>query len=67
MALTQLLKKHPRHIYGGDLHYPENRERFDMVMDFLGLPKGAGYDEFAEKYGGISRQKYIELIGERSK
>ncbi|MBO4865763.1 MAG: immunity 26/phosphotriesterase HocA family protein [Ruminococcus sp.] len=67
MTLTQLLKKHPRHIYGGDLHYPENRERFDMVMDFLGLPKGAGYDYFAEKYGGISRQKYIELIGERSK
>ena len=66
-TLTQILQKYPRNILGGDLHFPENRGRLDMVMEFLGLPKGSGYDDFAEKYGGISRQTYIELICNRSK
>ncbi|MBE6870055.1 MAG: hypothetical protein E7494_15090 [Ruminococcus albus] len=66
-TLTQILQKYPRNILGGDLHFPENRGRLDMVMEFLGLPKGSGYDDFAEKYGGISRQTYIEIICNRSK
>ena len=67
MTLTQILKEHPKNILGGDLLYPENRERLDMIMTFLGLPKGAGYDDFAKKYAGITRKEYIDILNRKNK
>ena len=57
----------PKHIRQDNLLLLENRDKFGAVMEFLGLSPKCTVDDFAAKYGGISRQKYIELIEERGK
>lgn len=66
-TLAQILKDSPRNLIQYNLLLPENHDKFNMIMDFLELPHDCTLDEFAEKFGGISRQKYIELVKERSK
>ena len=61
-TLADILKECPKHTIQYDLLLPENRDKFNLVMNCAGMPDDCTYDEFAEKYGGISRQGYIELI-----
>lgn len=65
--LDDILKKTPKHMIRHNLLLPENREKFNLVMNFLGLPDDCTLDDFAAKYGGISRQEYIELTYKRCK
>lgn len=64
-TLADILRETPRNRIRFDLLLPENREKFNLIMNCLGLPDDCSFDEFAERFGGISRQRYIELIGER--
>ena len=64
-TLADILKNAPKHMLQYDLLLPENTEKFRLVMRSLGLPEDCSFDEFAERYGGISRQRYIELLNER--
>lgn len=64
-TLADVLKDAPKHILQYDLLLSENLEKFNLVMRSLGLPDGCSFDEFAERYGGISRQSYIDLLNER--
>ena len=64
-TLEEILRDSPRASIQNNLLLPENRDRFKLVMNRLGLPKDCSYDDFAKKFGGITRQKYIELIKER--
>ncbi len=57
--LADILKETPKHLIQYQLQLPENRDKFNLVMHFLGLPDDATLDDFAAKYGGISRQAYI--------
>ncbi|MCR4784381.1 MAG: immunity 26/phosphotriesterase HocA family protein [bacterium] len=66
-SLSDILKESPKHLIQHNLLLSENRDRFNLIMNFLGLPDNCTLDDFAAKNGGISRQKYIELLGERSK
>lgn len=61
-TLADILKETPGHIVQFDLLLPENRDKFNMVMRFLNLPEDCTVDAFAAKYGGISRQAFIELV-----
>jgi hypothetical protein len=61
------LKGTPNHMIQNNLLLPQNRNKFNLVMKFLGLPNDCTLDDFVAKYGGISRQEYIELIHERCK
>jgi hypothetical protein len=65
-TLAEIVKESPRHLIRYNLLLPENHDKFAEVMKFLGLPENSTIDDFAEKYGGLSRQKFIELISERS-
>ncbi|MBQ5311389.1 MAG: immunity 26/phosphotriesterase HocA family protein, partial [Oscillospiraceae bacterium] len=64
-TVADVLEENPGHLMQYDLLLPENRDKFNMVMDFLGLPADCTIDDFAKKYGGISRERYIELINTR--
>ena len=66
-TLDEILQETPRDSIQYDLLLPENRDRFKLVMHVLGLPDDCSYDEFALKYGGLTRQKYIELTKLRGK
>ncbi len=66
-GLSEILKDRPRHLIQYDLLLPENHEKFGMVMNFLGLNENASLDDFAAKFGGITRQEYIELVNKRCK
>ena len=66
-SLSEILKEAPRHLIQYDLLLPENQETFHQIMNFLGLPENCTLDDFAARYGGISRQEYISLISKRSK
>lgn len=66
-SLSEILKEAPRHLIQYDLLLPENQEAFHQIMNFLGLPENCTLDDFAARYGGISRQEYISLISKRSK
>ena len=66
-TLHEILKETPKHLIQYDLLLPENRNKFNLVMRFLGLPDNCTLDDFAAKYGGISRQEYIELTDKRSR
>lgn len=66
-TLDDILKENPKHMIRHNLLLPENREKFNLVMNFLVLPDGCTLDDFAAKYGGISRQEYIELTYKRCK
>lgn len=66
-SLTDILKETPKHMIRHNLLLPENRDKFNLIMNFLGLPDNCILDDFAAKYGGISRQEYIELINSRNK
>ena len=66
-SLNDILKETPKHLIQYDLLLPENRDKFNIVMQFLGLPDDCTLDDFAAKYGGLTRKEYIRLIGERSK
>ena len=60
-SLAEILHETPHNTIQYNLLLPENREKFNLIMHALGLPDDCTYDEFVIKYGGISRQKYIEL------
>ena len=62
-TLADILAEHPKSTIQYDLLLPENRDKFNAVMAFLGLPDNCTYDDFARKYGGITRQDYIDTIG----
>ena len=64
-TLADILKESPQNTIRFDLLLPENRDKFNLVMACVGLPSDASYDAFAEKYGGITRKKYIELLKQR--
>lgn len=66
-TLDDILKETPKHIIQYNLLLPENRNKFNLVMNFLGFPNDCTLDNFAAKYGGISRQEYIELTYKRAK
>lgn len=66
-TLDDILKETPKHKIQHNLLLPENRNKFNLVMNFLGLPDNCTLDDFAAKYGGISRQEYIELTYKRCK
>ena len=66
-SLAAILKETPKHMIRHDLLLPENQDKFNLIMRFLGLPDSCTLDDFAAKYGGISRKEYIELVGKRSK
>ena len=66
-SLADILKDTPKHMIRHDLLLPENQDKFNLIMRFLGLPDNGTLDDFAAKYGGISRKEYIELVGKRSK
>ncbi len=62
MTLAAILKESPQVLMQYDLLLPENRDKFALVMRSLGLPEDCGYDDFARKYGGITRAEYIRLL-----
>lgn len=62
MTLADILKDGSKNLLQYDLLLPENRDKFALVMRSLGLPEDCGYDDFAEKYGGITRAEYISLL-----
>ncbi|MBQ3920476.1 MAG: immunity 26/phosphotriesterase HocA family protein [Oscillospiraceae bacterium] len=64
-TLADVLKEMPKHLMQYDLLLPENKDKFVMVMNFLGLPADSTIDDFAKKYGGITRKEYIELVDKR--
>ncbi|MBQ8965542.1 immunity 26/phosphotriesterase HocA family protein [Ruminococcus sp.] len=64
-TMAELLAKYPKLYFS--LLTPEKRDKFNMVMEFLGLPADSTLDDFAKKYGGITRAEYIELLKKRSK
>ena len=66
-TLADILSDTPKNALQYDLLLLENRKSFNLVMNCLGLPDDCSYDDFAEKYGGISRERYIELVKERSR
>ena len=66
-TLDEILKETPKHVIRHNLLLPENRDKFNLVMHFLGLPDDCTLDDFAAKFGGISRKEYIELMDKRSK
>jgi hypothetical protein len=66
-SLAEILKDTPKHMIQHNLLLPENRDKFNIVVRFLGLPDNCNLDDFAEKYGGISRQAYIDLVKSRCK
>lgn len=66
-TLDDILKENPKRMIQYNLLLPENRDKFNLVMNFLGLPNDCTLDDFAAKYGGISRQEYIELTYKRCK
>ncbi len=66
-TLDDILKESPKHMIRHNLLLPENRDKFNLVMNFLGLPNDCTVDDFAAKYGGITRQQYIGLINRQSK
>lgn len=61
-TLSDILEESPKRLIRYDLLLPENRGKFNFVMHFLGLLDNCTLDDFAAKYGGISRQRYIELV-----
>ena len=66
-TLDDILKEYPKHMIRHNLLLPENRDKFNLVMNFLGLPKDCTLDDFASKYGGITRQEFIGLLNKYSK
>ena len=62
MTLAAILKDNPQVLMQYDLLLPENRDKFALVMRSLGLPEDCGYDDFARKYGGITRAEYISML-----
>ena len=66
-TLDDILKESSKHMIRHNLLLPENRDKFNLVMNFLGLPNDCTVDDFAAKYGGITRQQYIGLINRQSK
>ncbi len=66
-SLEEILKDRPGHMIQHDLALPENRDKFNFLMTFLGLPENCTLDEFAAKFGGLSRQEYIDLVEKRCK
>ena len=66
-TLAEIVGETPDHALRYNLLLPENRDQFRLVMRALGLPDDCSYDGFALRYGGISRQKYIELLKTRCK
>ena len=66
-SLTEILRESPNNVTQYELLLPENRLKFNLIMNKLGLPDDCTYDDFAEKFGGITRQRYIELLKERGK
>ena len=66
-SLTEILRESPNNVTQYELLQPENRLKFNLIMNKLGLPDDCTYDDFAEKFGGITRQRYIELLKERGK
>ena len=66
-TLDEILKETPKHVIRHNLLLPENRDKFNLVMHFLGLPNDCTLDDFAAKFGGISRKEYVELMGKRSR
>lgn len=66
-SLADILTETPKHMIKHNLLLPENRDKFNLIMNFLGLPDNCTLDDFAAKYCGITRQEYIELIGKRIK
>ena len=65
-SFSQLLAKAPGHHLQFNLLIAENREKFGLVMNALGLPADCTYDDFAEKFGGLTRQQYIDLLNARA-
>ena len=61
-TLTEMLDENPNLAIKNNLHFPENRATFQKFMHFLGLPGDCNYDDFANKYGGITRQEFIDRI-----
>ena len=66
-TLSDILKESSRNLLQYNLLFPENRDKFNSIMNFLGLPEDCNYDDFVEKFGGISRQQFIDLLNERCK
>ena len=66
-TLADILQETSKHRMQYDLLLPENRDDFNRVMECLGMPKDCTYDEFAAKYGGLSRREYIERLKTRSR
>ena len=66
-TLSEILKETPGHYLQGNLLLPENRDKFNCIMNFLGLPDDCSYDDFADKFGGITRQQFIDLLEKRCK
>lgn len=62
-SLADILKECPNHMIRFNLLLPENRDKFNTIMNFLGLPDDCTIDDFALKYGGVTRQRFIELSG----
>ena len=66
-TLSDILHETPQNTIQYNLLLPENRDKFNLIMNALGLPDDCSYDDFALKYGGLSRQQYIELVKIRCK
>ena len=64
---SDMLEETPKKRIKSNLLLPENRDKFNLVMNALGLPDDCSYDDFAFKYGGLSRQQYIDLEKTRCK
>ena len=64
-SLADILRGEPHHTIQYNLFLPENRAQFNLVMRFLGLPENGTLDDFAAKYGGLTRAEYIAQLEAR--
>ncbi len=45
--------------YRSNLLNPENKDKLNMIFRALGLADDTDFDEFAEKFGGMTREQFI--------
>ncbi len=61
-TLDEILEEDPKDCIKHELLLPENQNKLRFAMKALGLSENADFDEFAEKFGGMTRKDYLEKI-----
>ncbi len=61
-TLAEILEESPGNVIKDDILLPENKNKLRLAMKGLGLSENAGFDEFAVKFGGMTRKEYLEKI-----